>query len=135
LIAMHRLAPSSVPMPAATVTSTEGEFAGYVLERISGDTLQELIANGAIAEARRQLALVEETVAKLHGRGLYHGDINASNVIAADDGRTLLIDPVPHPGPGARLQDDLCLEEIRRQLEQAAGAAPGPAGAGPGLGS
>ena len=73
-----------------------------------------------IDEARRQLALVEATVAKLHAKSLPHGDVTAANVIAADDGRTLLIDPVASPGPGTRLQDELCLAELRDEIEKRA---------------
>src|SRR5258708_10391499 len=58
LIAMHRDAPSSFPMPLGTVKSPEGEFAGYIIEFVSGDTLGTLLARGAVAEARKQLASV-----------------------------------------------------------------------------
>lgn len=119
LLAMHRVVPSRVPMPAAIVKSPQGEFAGYLLEYVRGETLQTIISSGRLAEARRQLALVEQTIAKLHARSLAHGDVNASNVIVADDGRTLLIDPVSNPGPGARLQDELSLQQIRRLIDDA----------------
>jgi hypothetical protein len=116
LVAMHRVTPAHIPLPLAKVTSEQGEFAGYLLEYVSGDTLGDLIASGMIDEARRRLALVEATVAKLHAKSLPHGDVTAANVIAADDGRTLLIDPVASPGPGTRLQDALCLAELRASL-------------------
>jgi aminoglycoside phosphotransferase (APT) family kinase protein len=117
LVAMHRVTPSSVPMPTAIVKSSEGEFVGYILEHVDGDTLGSLLASGRSAEALRQLELVEKALEKLHAKSLAHGDVNTSNIIVADDGRTLLIDPVASPGPGARLQDALCLEQIRRQID------------------
>jgi hypothetical protein len=120
LLAMHREAPSRFPLPVATVKSTEGGFAGYVLEYVEGDTLQTLIALGMLEQARRQLESVEVTVGRLHGRGMPHGDLNASNIIAADDGRTVLIDPVANPGAGTKLQDEICIAEIRRQIDDAA---------------
>ncbi len=122
LIAMHRVMPAHIPMPAARVRSPRGEFAGYLLEYVSGETLSSLISFGMIEEARRQLALVEATVEKLHAKALPHGDVNGSNVIAADDGRTLLIDPVPVPGNGAKLQDELCLQQLRNEIEAGAAA-------------
>jgi serine/threonine protein kinase len=125
LIAMHRVAPSGIPMPVATVTSTEGEFVGYVFEYVGGETLRDLIELGALDEARRQLDAVERTVARLHAKSLPHGDINPSNILVADDGRTLLIDPVAYAGPGTTLQDEICLKEIGEQIEQAAGGEPG----------
>jgi hypothetical protein len=122
LVAMHRVTPAYIPLPLAKVTSEQGEFAGYLLEYVSGDTLGDLIAFGMLDEARRRLALVETTVSKLHAKSLPHGDVTAANVIAADDGRTLLIDPVASPGPGTRLQDELCLAELKAEIERRAEA-------------
>jgi aminoglycoside phosphotransferase (APT) family kinase protein len=116
LLAMHRVIPSGVPMPVAIVRSPAHEFIGYLLERVEGETLQRLIAAGALDEARRRLDTVERNVARLHAKSLPHGDLNASNIIAADDGRTLLIDPVAHPSPGTQLSDELCLQELRELL-------------------
>jgi hypothetical protein len=124
LIAMHRVTPAHIPMPVAKVTSEQGEFAGYVLEYVSGETLGALISYGMVDEARRQLARVEAAIAKLHAKDLPHGDVTPANVIAADDGRTLLIDPVANPGPGTRLQDELCLTQLRNEIEKCA-ADPG----------
>jgi hypothetical protein len=119
LVSMHRLVPSSIPLPVAAVLNPDGEFVGYVLEYVEGVTLRELIADGMVAESRRQLDLVRDIVGRLHAKSVAHGDVNASNVIAADDGRTVLVDPIPFPGRGARLQDELCLDEIARQVELA----------------
>jgi RIO-like serine/threonine protein kinase len=119
VVAMHREAPAGFPMPVATVTSAEGEFVGYLLEYVSGETLQSLIALGMLDEARRRLGVVEAIVARLHAKSIAHGDLNASNIVAADDGRTLLIDPVANQGPGTMLQDELCMRQIRRQLDEA----------------
>jgi serine/threonine protein kinase len=117
LLAMHRAVPSSIPMPVGVVRSSEGRFVGYVLEYARGETLETLISLGLAMEAARRLDLVEETLRKLHAKSIAHGDVNPMNVIAADDGRTLLIDPVPVPGPGTRLQDELCVTWIRRRIE------------------
>jgi len=117
LIAMHHEAPARIPMPVAIVKSVDGEFAGYILEYVEGETLQTLISVGMVSEARRHLAIVEDTIMRLHAKGMAHGDINSSNVIAADDGRTVLIDPVPNPGSGTKLQDEICIGQIRRQID------------------
>ena len=117
LIAMHRVVPSSIPMPVGVVRNAEREFVGYVLEYTQGDTLETLISRGQIDEATRQLRIVEETIRKLHAKSIAHGDVNPSNVIAADDGRTVLIDPIPVPGPGTKLQDELCIAAIRARIE------------------
>ena len=117
LIAMHRAVPSAIPMPVGVVKSSEGEFVGYVLEYAIGDTLETLISLGLLDEASNRLRNVEATIQKLHAKSIAHGDLNPSNVIAADDGRTLLIDPVPVPGTGTRLQDELSIAEIRRRID------------------
>jgi hypothetical protein len=116
LVAMHGVVPSGIPLPVGLVRNTDGELVGYLLERVEGATLQSLLDLGAFEEARRQLAVVERTVAKLHAKSIAHGDLNAHNVIASDDGRTLLIDPVAHPGKGTMLQDQLSLQELRELI-------------------
>ncbi|HEX3805741.1 MAG TPA: RIO1 family regulatory kinase/ATPase [Gaiellaceae bacterium] len=116
LVAMHRIVPSAIPLPVGLVRNASGELIGYVLERIEGVALQELVEVGAFVEVRRRLAAVERTVAKLHARSISHGDLNAYNVIASDDGRTILIDPVASPGPGTMLQDELSLRELRELI-------------------
>jgi serine/threonine protein kinase len=116
LVAMHRLVPSAIPLPVGLVRNADGELVGYVLERIEGVTLRELLDVGAFVEARRQLAAVERTVGKLHAKGIAHGDLNAYNVIASDDGRTILIDPVASPGSGTMLQDELLLRQLRELI-------------------
>ena len=113
LIAMHHEVPSSVPMPVAAVRNVEAEFVGYILEYVGGETLQTLIELGAHAAVRRQLDAAELTVARLHAKSIPHGDLIPSNILAADDGRTLLIDPVANPGPGTKLQDEICLRQMR----------------------
>lgn len=117
LLAMHRIVPSAIPLPVGLVRSADTEFVGYLLERVEGETLGALLEAGALPEARRRLQAVERTVAKLHARSLAHGDLNAANIIAADDGRTVLIDPVANPGPGTMLQDELSLRELRELVD------------------
>jgi hypothetical protein len=111
---MHGIVPSSFPLPVAPVRNPDGEFVGYILEYVEGVTLHELLADGMLDEVRRRLDRVAETVAKLHAKNVAHGDLNAANVVAADDGRTVLLDPMPFPKPQMKLQDELCLEELRR---------------------
>jgi serine/threonine protein kinase len=115
IVEMHGIVPSSIPLPVAPVRNPEGEFVGYILEYVEGVTLRELLADGMLAEAGRQLERVEHAVAKLHAKSVVHGDLNATNIVAADDGRTVLLDPLPFPRPQLKLQDELLLDDLRRQ--------------------
>ena len=119
IVEMHGIVPSSIPMPVAPVRNPEGEFVGYILEYVEGVTLHALLQEGMLAEARRQLDRVALAVEKLHAKSVMHGDLNLANVIAADDGRTVLLDPLPFPKPQMRLQDELCLAAIARLIELA----------------
>jgi RIO-like serine/threonine protein kinase len=121
IVEMHGIVPSSIPLPVAPVRNPEGEFVGYILEYVEGVTLHALVQQGMLAEAERQLDRVALAVEKLHAKSVVHGDLNPANVIAADDGRTVLLDPLPFPKPQMRLQDELCLAEIARRLELARG--------------
>ena len=117
IVAMHRIVPSGIPLPVGIVRNPDGELVGYVIEYVEGETLLTLIERRSFDEAARQLAVVERTVAKLHAKQIAHGDLTAANVIAADDGRTVLIDPVANASPGTLLQDSLSLDELRALVE------------------
>jgi serine/threonine protein kinase len=111
---MHGIVPSSIPLPVAPVRNPDGDFVGYILEYVEGVTLHDLLVDGMLDETQRRLDRVAEAVAKLHAKNVVHGDLNAANVVAADDGRTVLLDPMPFAKPQLKLQDELCLEELRR---------------------
>ena len=116
IVEMHAIVPSSIPLPVAPVRNPDREFVGYILEYVEGVTFAELLRMGMLDEAGRQLDRVREVVSKLHARDVVHGDLNPGNVIVADDGRTVLLDPAPFAKPGLALQDELCLEEMGRAL-------------------
>ena len=115
IVEMHGIVPSSIPLPVAPVRNPDGEFVGYILEYVEGVTLHALLQEGMLAEARRQLDRVALAVEKLHAKSVFHGDLNAANLIAADDGRTVLLDPLPFPKPQMKLQDELLHDDLRRQ--------------------
>jgi hypothetical protein len=116
IVEMHGIVPSSIPLPVGQVRNPDGDFVGYILEYVEGVTVGELLETGMLDEAGRQLDRVREAVAKLHSKNVVHGDLNPWNVIAADDGRTVLLDPVPFAKPELALQDELCLDEMSRRL-------------------
>jgi aminoglycoside phosphotransferase (APT) family kinase protein len=116
IVEMHAIVPSSIPLPVGQVRNPDGDFVGYILEYVDGVTFGDLLQSGMLDEARRQHDRVRETVMKLHAKNVFHGDLNPWNVIVADDGRTVLLDPLPFSKPELALQDELCLDDLLRQV-------------------
>lgn len=72
----------------------DGRWA-IVMERVEGDTLEALMAIGAL-RTRGQRGLVVEGLGRgledLHAAGLVHGDVSPANVIVRPDGSAVLVD-------------------------------------------
>jgi hypothetical protein len=68
LVAMHDCVPSAIPLPIGVVRSRDVGFVGYVVERVHGQTLGQLVDDGFLDEARRCLGRVEAVVARLQAR-------------------------------------------------------------------
>jgi serine/threonine protein kinase len=119
IVEMHGIVPSSIPLPVAPVRNPDGEFVGYILEYVEGVTLHTLVHEGMLAEAERQLDRAALATDRLHTKSVVHGDLNPTNIVAADDGRTVLLDPQPFAKPQMKLQDELSLSEIARRIELA----------------
>jgi len=72
-----------------------GDSIGLWMELVEGHTLEELIAGDkafTAAEARHIGVELCHAMTAVHGAGLLHRDIKAHNVMAADDGRLVLMD-------------------------------------------
>lgn len=65
---------------------------GLLLELIDGPTLEEAMRAIPIADKRRLLDKVDETVGKLHEHGLVWGDVKPDNVMVGPSGDVILID-------------------------------------------
>jgi len=86
--------PSIVPVHDAGNTETGAPF--YVMRKVSGRPLEELVAASAALGPR--LALIPhlvasaQAIAHAHGRGIVHRDIKPSNILVGDLGETIVID-------------------------------------------
>ena len=71
-----------------------GETSYIAMELVDGQTLRELLAEGAIS-AKRLLAIaaqVADGLAKAHGAGIVHRDLKPENVMVTKDGFVKILD-------------------------------------------
>ncbi|TVY55312.1 hypothetical protein LCER1_G003524 [Lachnellula cervina] len=70
----------------------ESLLMGMLLERINGITLHDAMLDASVAERRRWMDQVDETVKKLHKYGIVWGDVKPDNVMIGPSGDAILID-------------------------------------------
>lgn len=65
-----------------------------VMEHVTGRTLAQLLAAGALApdDVVRYGAQMADALAHAHERGIIHGDLKAANVVVTPDGRVKVLD-------------------------------------------
>ncbi len=86
--------PSIVPVHDAGISISGQPY--YVMRKVGGRPLEELVARADLLEKR--LALVPhvvaaaQAIAHAHERGIVHRDIKPSNILVGDHGETILID-------------------------------------------
>lgn len=85
--------------------------------RLDGRTLADRLRNGPLSASRWRA--IGATVAEFHGRGLWHADLNAHNILLDDDQRIYLLDldrcVVRRVRPGWRRRN---LGRLRRSLDK-----------------
>jgi len=72
----------------------EGEVPYLAMERVDGQTLRKLLANGPLP-TRKLLELatqIAEGLAKAHGAGIVHRDLKPENVMVTKDGKVKILD-------------------------------------------
>ena len=90
LLELHRIVPEFTPRPMGVVSDMRGARIGYFMDKVHGARLSsatgisEGLAFGIMAD-------LMEYVARIHTRGMAHGDLTSQNVIL--DSRIKVIDP------------------------------------------
>ncbi|KAH6714133.1 kinase-like domain-containing protein [Leptodontidium sp. MPI-SDFR-AT-0119] len=70
----------------------ESLLMGMLLERIDGMTLHDAMLDASVAERRRWMDQIDETVERLHKYGIVWGDVKPDNVMIGPSGDAILID-------------------------------------------
>lgn len=113
-----------VPAPvAARVTRRGGCYTcDLITRRIAGDSLAQHLARAPLPARRWQV--LGQVLARFHGAGVDHRDLNAHNVLIDDNGRVWLIDfdRCRRRPPGAWRRRNL--RRLRRSLDKVAGTHP-----------
>jgi len=81
-----------VGVPAPTVLLLSPKEATLLLSHIEGEQLRETLTSRGPDERASQCRQVGGTVGRLHGAGIVHGDLTASNMIVAADRCIFLVD-------------------------------------------
>ncbi|MFT6143571.1 MAG: serine/threonine protein kinase [Myxococcota bacterium] len=74
---------------------TEDGMAWYVMERVHGPTLDDVLVDAMMLprdEALRMVCVLARTLAQIHAQGIAHRDIKPSNILLALDGSPVLVD-------------------------------------------
>ncbi len=98
----------NVPKPLVFVKL--GEITGYIMERVNGKNLEELIKTNTPELARNFSQIIKKVLKQiniLHREGMQHGDIDERNILLDDKGEVFLIDPYKHDDPGVAIVDDI----------------------------
>lgn len=121
LRAMYSIIPDNVPQPLTLVTDDEGYPAGYIMEKVPGDTLYDLKDDLETPDETNYLYnSVRELVDEIHQSDVVHADLGAQNVMVTPSYQVMLIDPAGVP-PGeyteeGKYWDEFNLKGIQKLL-------------------
>lgn len=107
--------------PIAIVLNDERLPMGYIMRRVNGNTLSDLIRSESLST--QDTLMVEECIAikieRLHLKGIGHGDLNERNILLGSDLEVNLIDPLESVAPEKAMElDRSWLEYLHSELDR-----------------
>lgn len=97
---IYEIIPENSPRIFTSVRNPNGEVIAYVMEKINGQSLLELIDSSRLSLYLTEVGITKadlkldlrKAVNKLHAAGISHGDLMLRNIIIDYRGRVMLID-------------------------------------------
>ncbi|MDE1871470.1 MAG: hypothetical protein KGI06_04510 [Candidatus Micrarchaeota archaeon] len=113
-IKIHGAIPGNTAAPIA-IAKMGDETVGYFIEHVNGSDLSSLFArpsdNGLLVRVAGNLS---EVIAKMHDKGIGHGDLSLSNIMLTGSMEIKLIDPICNC---FREPDSMLIEYDRKALD------------------
>ena len=109
LLSMYKQYPDNVAQPFNLIAK-EGVPSGYTMENIIGQDLATYLDNNN-KFTQQMYDKINQVVRNLNAKGLYHGDLNARNIMIDNTGKFKIIDPVGFEH-SSKMSDEL-LEQIK----------------------
>lgn len=82
---------SRIGVPVPRLIKTDAEEARIIMEDVKGSKLKDSLDVMRPEERKRLFRMLGEEIAKLHSKGIVHGDLTTSNVLIRE-GRLVIID-------------------------------------------
>jgi TP53 regulating kinase-like protein len=87
---MNEAKKAGVPTPLVFQVDTKKSV--ITMEFIEGKLVKQLLGSLSPTEREEMCIRIGETIGRLHGHGVIHGDLTTSNMIVNKEGRVFLVD-------------------------------------------
>jgi TP53 regulating kinase-like protein len=87
---MHEAKGAGVPTPAVFLVDLKN--AAIVMEFVDGRQVKQVLNEVTESERRKMCLRIGELIARLHKRGIIHGDLTTSNMILDSEGKIFFVD-------------------------------------------
>jgi hypothetical protein len=130
LKSMHKLYPDNIVEPLDLIMD-DGVAVGYNMKNIPGEDLMTWTKNNKFSQ--EMYDEIANVIDDLNSKGLYHGDLNAQNIIIDNSGNWKIIDPVGFEHSSSMSEellgkikglDSKSLEDLKRLIKKYGGSLP-----------